>query len=736
MGLLSVYEMVQIVRKKFLRVLAFSVLIALVTYFVLNSMQTYTCVLGFKYNHSGAETGLAPDGESKLDPYEIQNPLVIQGALQSLTSNSQETPDLKGVRQNITISKVVSELDMEVTESAALLGEKYEVVAVEYEMTFKYDAKYGDEFGTKMFSAIINEYDEFLLNKYYKRKNIADFAKIVKGSSADYIDISDSMASEIDSAIEYLNNLAAEYPDFRSQTTGYTFAELAALYQNIRNIQHAKYYGNIRAGNLAKDPEMVIKSYQSKVKELEETKSVNSEVAENYKASITTFYDPYKASGLYRQAEKVQTETDSSNNRDQDVLEDYDIEEHKNTYDNIILSYVDNATKTTDATHTVDYYTSIIESFSNDMVPAETKERLLKENEKIFKEIEVLSADYAKITNETTGELFNREVTNDLQYLIAPEVVTDKPVKMITIFAFVLAFGALLIGYVLAEFLKRFIKSQESKNSDETSAEYADKKVINTEELADLETIFYEQYKKDFPEFYLVYQDMVSTNDKDEMRKEVYIRWRNDTLGMVPPGKIVDTACKLELFEELNKWIIRKVCDDISAIQKTEGEAPVVHINCPSEQIKDFAVSDIIVNCVKKNKIPAEKLCFELDGDNIADCLEDIMLLKHLGVSVCIDHFENSEENREIISVIEPQLVKLSMDILNNDMYATTKDDYLNATQEMIDIISEIIENCHKNKIKVCICGIENKSQEQTISDLGFDYKQGYYYSKPVELEL
>ena len=736
MGLLSIYEMVQIVRKKFLRVLALSVLIALVTYFVLNSMQTYTCVLGFKYNHSGAETGLAPDGESKLDPYEIQNPLVIEGALRSLSANSQATPDLKGVRQNITVNKVVSELDMEVTESAALLGEKYEVAAVEYEMTFKYDAKYGDEFGTKMFSAIINEYDEFLLNKYYKRKTIADFAKIVKDSSADYIDISDSMATEIDSAIEYLNNLAAEYPEFRSQTTGYTFAELAALYQNIRNIQHAKYYGNIRAANLAKDSEMVIKSYQAKVKELEETKSVNSEVAENYKSSITTFYDPYKASGLYRQAERVQTETDSSNNRDQDVLEDYDIEEHKNTYDNIILSYVDNATKTTDATHTVDYYNSIIDSFTNDDVSAETKNRLLLENEKIFNEIEYLSAEYAKITNDTTRELYNREVTNDLQYLIAPEVVADKPVKVITIFAFVLAFGVLLIGYILAEFLKRFIKSQETKNTGEETKELTNKKLINTDALDELETIFYEQYKKDFPEFYLVYQDMVSKHENDEPRKEVYIRWKNKTLGMVAPGNIVDTACKLELFEELNKWIIKRVCEDIAACKKSTGEAPVVHINCPSEQIKDFAVSDIIVNCVKENKIPAEKLCFELDGDNIADCLEDIMLLKHLGVSVCIDHFENSDENREIISVIEPQLVKLSMDILNYDMYATTKDDYINATYEMIEIISGIIESCHRKKIKVCICGIENKSQEQTISMLDFDYKQGYYYSKPAELEL
>ena len=736
MGLMSLYDMTQIIRKYFLRVLSFSIAIAVFAYFLLNSMQTYTCVLAFKFNHPEAETGFAPDGTSKLDPYEIQNPLVIEGALRRISSNVKETPELKGIRQNISVSKVVPELDMEVSESAALLGEKYEVNATEYEMKFTYKAKYGDEFGPKMFNAIIKEYDDFLLNKYYNRKTISDFAKIVDNASADYIDISDIMAEEIDNTIDYLDGLAESYPEFRSKNTGYSFSEISALYQNIRNIQHAKYYGNVRAGNLAKDSEMVIKSYQTKVKELTETQTVNSIVSENYKTSITTFYDPYKAAGLYHQAEKVQSETDSSNNRDQDVLSHYDIEEHINTYDNIILSYVDYATKTTDAQHTIEHYNSIIDDFSNDTVDKATKERLLLENTKIFSEILVLSGKYAAIANASTRELFDTKVTEDLQYLIAPEIVADKPIKLITVFVFVMIFGALLIALLFVEFVKRFIRKQEAENENNAEIVPTSKKDIDTSNMDELERLLYAQYCNDFPELYLVYQNMISCQDNGESHIESYIRWKSPQLGMVSPGNLIDAACELGIFHELNEWIIKTVCSDLVKLSKTEEKLPVIHINCPSDQIKDFALSDILLKCFKEHKISAKNICFELDGDDISDRIEDIMLLKEIGVSICIDHFENSVEDTEIISVVEPELVKMSLDILNNDMYATSKDDYMNATMEMINYLCNIIEQCHQKGIKVCVCGIETKTQERAIATLDFDFKQGYYYSKPKELDI
>ena len=136
MELLNIYQIIQIIRKYFLRITALSIAVGLIAIYVVDSMQTYTCVLGFKYNHSGAAEGLAPDGVSKLNPYEIQNPVVIQGALDITGMSDRKDLDLKGIRQSIPVNKVVTELDKEVTESAALLGEKYDAAATEYEMTF------------------------------------------------------------------------------------------------------------------------------------------------------------------------------------------------------------------------------------------------------------------------------------------------------------------------------------------------------------------------------------------------------------------------------------------------------------------------------------------------------------------------------------------------------------------------------------------------------------------------
>lgn len=123
MGLLSITEMICIVRKYFLRILALSLAVGLIGGYVTTMIQTYTCTLGFKYNHKEAAEGLAPDGESKLDPYEIQNPVVIQAALGNMGLNNG-VGDVKGIRQNISINKVITELDKEVSESAALLGRK------------------------------------------------------------------------------------------------------------------------------------------------------------------------------------------------------------------------------------------------------------------------------------------------------------------------------------------------------------------------------------------------------------------------------------------------------------------------------------------------------------------------------------------------------------------------------------------------------------------------------------
>lgn len=729
MELLSISDIIKVIRRSFLRILAFSLAVGLLAFYAAAKTQTYTCMLGFKYNYAGVAEGLAPDGVSKFDPYEIQNPVVIQGALETLGMEENGGLSVKGIRQDISISKVVTNLDQEVSESAALLGEKYEAVANEYEMKFTYDASLGDEFGVRIFSAIIKEYDDFLLDKYYNRRMIPDFAKTVDGSSADYIEISNSMSENLDSIITYLGTLSEDFPDYRSRRTGYSFAEIRELYEHIRDVQYAKYYGNIRAGNLAKDSEMVIKSYQTKVQDLTETMTVEQTVAGNYQNEISTYYDSYKAAGLYNQATQVQENVDASNNRDQDVLEEYDIEEHKNTYDNIVLSYTEHATAATDAQHTINYYNAIIDAYTNDTVPAEIKARLLEKNEKIFSEILECSAEYSNIANLTINELFNTEINNDLQYLILPEVTADKPVMLIAVFVAVLAFGLLFIAVLLRELSKKIAaKAQEETEDAETDVQ------IDTSGMSRLHQLVYEQYQRGFEEFYLVYQPMISTGESSREHMEAFIRWRSEELGLVSPDSLLECIADFDIFPYLNDWIIKNVCGDIAAIAKENGRAPVIHINCPSEQLQGFTINDSIIRHVSDNHIPAECICLELVVADIASALEDITLLEKMGISICIDKFENTDEEQKIIRVLEPRYIKMSLDSLHTDLYAATTEDFSKLEKEMGKKFTHILDVCKEHGIKTCICGVETSAQDQFVTKLGFDYKQGYFYARPQAL--
>ena len=141
-----------------------------------------------------------------------------------------------------------------------------------------------------------------------------------------------------------------------------------------------------------------------------------------------------------------------------------------------------------------------------------------------------------------------------------------------------------------------------------------------------------------------------------------------------------------------------------------------------------------MVKHLSASGIPAGNLCIELVGKEISTALDDIMLLEDMGVKICIDRFENSRENREILNVVKPCYIKMSRDILHSDIYATSEEDIAKANEDMVRYFIDVISNCHENGIKACICGIERKEQDYLADNMGFDFKQGYYYSRPERM--
>ena len=85
--------------------------------------------------------------------------------------------------------------------------------------------------------------------------------------------------------------------------------------------------------------------------------------------------------------------------------------------------------------------------------------------------------------------------------------------------------------------------------------------------------------------------------------------------------------------------------------------------------------------------------------------------------------------------MLEPQYIKMSLDSLHADIYASTTEDYKKLGEETEERFEHIISECRSHGIKACICGVETEEQDRLVTRLGFDYKQGYFYGKPEALK-
>lgn len=720
--MLSITDLIRILRKHLLTAVAAAFLAAVCTFIGVRLLREYQCTLNFKYNYEGAEQELAPDGVSRLDPYELQNPAVIHAALKEMGLTIGGDTTIEKIRNGMQINKIVTSQDQEVAESAAVMGEKYTFTTTEYQLIFSYKGSMGENYGKMICDGLIHAYDDFLINKYYNKKVIPDFMSNLDGMNVDYMDQADIIDAALTDVISTLTDYAEWYPDFRSKRTGYSFGELASLYSDVQKNLSAKVQGNIRAGNLTRDRELAIKGYTTMVNDLQMSEETNQAIADSYRSQIKTFYDSYKNAGLYSQASSTQASQGYSNNRDGDILRDYDDKFDKliNTYDDIVLSYTRSATGASDARRDRLYYETLISRLQQDSVSEADKARLLEKNEAILATMTEMTSEYCAAANASIDELFDQRVAGDVQYLISTDVSTSIPTLSTMIFAAV-ATGALVMMFAL--FLEIVRKSEQSQ-ADGASGRTL---VPNDRE----HEAAYQQYKMGFSEFYVVYQQMYAARVGLPPRYEAYVRWNSAELGEVAPGQILRYFGDMNLIMDLNDWIVGTVCRDLPRFAKVLGVTPVIHINCMFSEVADFGMNSILRRRCREANVAPSQLCVEMDGGDIMACLEEIVLMEKMGYQICVDHFENKQQEHEIMSVFKPDCVKLSGAIFARQ----EGDDERAAQARTLAYLHQVQGQCQDNGICLCVSGIEDDVQNNLLSGSQVDYRQGFLFGRPERLE-
>lgn len=235
----------------------------------------------------------------------------------------------------------------------------------------------------------------------------------------------------------------------------------------------------------------------------------------------------------------------------------------------------------------------------------------------------------------------------------------------------------------------------------------------------------YEALKND--EFHIVYQPKISLNDNRIIGFEALLRWKRGNKELVNPEKFIKIAEDIGIIGEITKWVIKTTIKQLERWQE-EGIITKVAINISSKDLKNKSIIEYIKNKLKESKINPTMLELELtergiiENENMAEFL--LNDARKNGMKISLDDFGTGYN-----SLIT--LIKLPIDYLKIDKYfidnIEDEDNYV--------LINNLIRIAHNLEMKVIAEGVEKEEQIRRLKNMGCDYFQGYYFSKPLPPE-
>ena len=233
-------------------------------------------------------------------------------------------------------------------------------------------------------------------------------------------------------------------------------------------------------------------------------------------------------------------------------------------------------------------------------------------------------------------------------------------------------------------------------------------------------------------EFILHYQPIISLKTARIESFEALLRWQHPEKGLIFPGDFIAIAEETGLIVPIGEWVLREACQQLRTWQEKFPSASTVQIgvNLSSRQIKQFDFVD------KLAKILADT---GLNGQNLQLELTESMLM------------ERGEKTIELLGWIKAQNVQLSIDDFGTGYSSLSylhrfPIDALKIDRSFVSAIDEegkngeivktIITLAHSLGIKAIAEGVETPHQLTHLRNLGCQAAQGYFFSKPVNVDL
>ena len=214
------------------------------------------------------------------------------------------------------------------------------------------------------------------------------------------------------------------------------------------------------------------------------------------------------------------------------------------------------------------------------------------------------------------------------------------------------------------------------------------------------------------------FQPIVSARNGEIYAYEALMR-TDPSIGMYPL-EILGAATKLGRLYDIEKATIRNSLSYISANQEAFAERKLF-VNSIPAHILTTTDWDMIVNEYGELM---EKMVIEMTEDSQMDNDRLAIIqnrLRRSNIQLAIDDYGTGYSNTTNLIRYEPNYVKIDRSLIEG----------INENQKMQKLVAGIMEFIHENGYIALAEGVETYEELKTMIELGADFIQGYYISKP-----
>jgi diguanylate cyclase (GGDEF)-like protein/PAS domain S-box-containing protein len=241
----------------------------------------------------------------------------------------------------------------------------------------------------------------------------------------------------------------------------------------------------------------------------------------------------------------------------------------------------------------------------------------------------------------------------------------------------------------------------------------------------------------------LHYQPIVSFCDRRVVGLEALARWRDDRLGVVPPGEFIEVAEDSGLIVRFGVWALERACADAVA---AAGDL-TVSVNVSPRQLADARIVDVVEQALAGSGLPPHRLCLEItEGAVMSDVDSAVVRLGRLrarGVRIALDDFGTGWSSLGHLQRLPVDRLKVDrsfVEALGSGEPAAVPGPGGPVAPWRRDrdrdgaaaVVSAIVALARGLGMRVTAEGIETAEQFDHLRDLGCDDAQGYHLGRPA----